>query len=240
MTPPTRNNIARRCGSSADNVRRSLDINSVNTCERCRAGGISPDEIALNGGSTDLLEDENTGTRARGTLPGGVPGVAVRPPMSVFVPPLRKTAFAGARALVPVTSRPMKFPCTRLPSPLLTSTPLKPPLPAMMLRAATLVPPITLLLERTSIAVPVCVIAFPPVTSVPMKFPSTTLPVPLRMTIPVALPEMRFRAAAVVPPIRVPETLKPKSQLTPWPFALALVPVESVPRKHPSTITLLA
>ena len=70
-----------------------------------------------------------------------------------------------------------------------------------------------------------------PVTSVPMKLPSTRLPlVPASvMRMPrLALPEMTFNVPAVVPPIVLP--VAPPMIWTPsWPLGTALVPVTSVP-----------
>ena len=73
-----------------------------------------------------------------------------------------------------------------------------------------------------------------PVTSVPIRLPTTTLPrasPPIMRLAP--LPEMRFRAASVVPPIM--QKLDPAPR-TPTPLPTATVPVTSVPMKLPSMI----
>ena len=78
-------------------------------------------------------------------------------------------------------------------------------------------------------------IAFSPETSSPMTFPSITSPeVPLVMSMPSPkLPEMRFAAAAVVPPIVVPIAT---ARSIPSPrLGTAAVPSRSVPILLPAT-----
>ena len=74
-------------------------------------------------------------------LPGGAPGVAARPPMRLLdTPPLIfKPPFGLERAIVPVTSVPMKLPWTVLLDPPFRSTPRL--FADIMLRASTVVPP---------------------------------------------------------------------------------------------------
>ena len=112
------------------------------------------------------------------------------------------------RGFVPVTSVPMKLPCTRFPvEGLLSITTPYLPLPEMMFRAAAVVPPTVLsgALESTTPS-PTLPTAWVPETSVPMKLPCTRFPdaPPFgpKMTTPNApLPEMRLPAPAAVPPI---------------------------------------
>ena len=73
------------------------------------------------------------------------------------------------------------------------------------LRAEVEVPPITLLVPVEMRMPPFVVVSLTcPVTSVPMRFPATRVPVELDRTIwsPPFRPERRLRAAGVVPPIR--------------------------------------
>src|SRR5438874_5314290 len=123
-------------------------------------------------------------------LPGGVPGVAVRPPMTLLEVPLVFTPTFGLdRTTVPVTSVPIKLPWTVLSSPLNRSTPR--PFADITLRASTVVPP-TRQFEAL-IKTPRSV--FPrgsvPVTSVPMKLPCTVFPVPPNETPSPMFPEIR-------------------------------------------------
>ena len=77
-----------------------------------------------------------------------------------------------------------------------------------------------------------------PVTSVPMKLPSITLGALLAnvpIAIPPTFPEIRLRSAAVVPPMR---SFSPMIKL-PSVLGSAIVPVGSVPIKHPTRTLLL-
>ena len=75
-----------------------------------------------------------------------------------------------------------------------------------------------------------------PDMSVPMRLPSTTLPVPPRYRPSDELPEIRLPAPEAVPPIVLP------AEPTPMPISLprATVPVTSVPMKLPSTTLSVA
>ena len=132
-------------------------------------------------------------------LPGGVPGVAVSPPMTLLEVPLVFTPTFGLdRTTVPVTSVPIKLPCTVLLDPLNRSTPRL--FADITLRASTVVPPTRQF--EAFIKTPRSV--FPrgsvPVTSVPMKLPCTVFPVPPNETPSPMFPEIRLRASGVVPP----------------------------------------
>src|SRR5262249_28192947 len=136
-------------------------------------------------------------------LPGGVPGVAVRPPITQLETPLLRftTAFGLLpRATVPLTSVPMQLPCTVWLDP--PNRPTPPPLLAeMILRPATVVPATRLFEPLIKTPRSLCTRANVPVTSVPMRLPCTMFPEPSAMSTPSPiLPEIRLRAAGVVPP----------------------------------------
>src|SRR2546427_8631495 len=102
-------------------------------------------------------------------------------------------------------------------------------LPVITLRSAAVVPPIELLRAASRDMPGPLSRATLPVTSVPIRLPTTTLPrasPPIMRLAP--LPEMRFRAASVVPPIV--QKLDPVPR-TPTPLPTAIVPVTSVPMK---------
>ena len=132
----------------------------------------------------------------------------------------------------------MKFPATQLllaPASL-KYTPLW-PLPEMTLRAPGSVPP--MMLPGEPMSTPLLALPRPivPFTSVPMKFPRTTLPVALRPPIhkPVWLPERRLRSTASVPPMRLFRPFKIAMPATA--FTSFVVPPGEVPMKQPA-ITL--
>ena len=134
---------------------------------------------------------------------------------------------------------PMKLPQTQL---LLAPasfkyTPLW-PLPEMTLRAASFVPPTMLPGEPMSTPLLAFGILSVPLTSRPMKFPWTTLPVALSPPIqrPVWLPERRFRSVALVPPMRLLRPFRIATPATKLPSAAP--PPGVVPMKQPA-ITLL-
>ena len=115
-------------------------------------------------------------------LPGGAPGVGVRPPITLLdaltsIPALREPGVPLANAAVPLMSVPTKLPCTRFPVALLPliSTP-RNALPEIMLRATGVVPPIVLLLPPEMATPPwVFAIAALPAELVPMRLPCTVL-----------------------------------------------------------------
>ena len=78
-------------------------------------------------------------------------------------------------------------------------------------------------------------IAAVPVVFVPMKLPFTALfvaPVPVIAMLLLALPEITLRAAAVLPPIVLPDA---PLMVRPELFLSAAVPVAFVPMKLPNT-----
>lgn len=92
------------------------------------------------------------------------------------------------------------------------------------------VPPTVLLLLLIKMPLLSLRMVFVPVTSVPIKLPCTTLPTELEpaMEMPVLLPEMMLRDAALVPPIRL---FGESMMSTPArAFPRSLVPVRSVPK----------
>ena len=122
----------------------------------------------------------------------------------------------------PPISKPLRFPSavapeisvpTKFPSTVLSDVPLperKTPslvLPEMTLRAPAMLPPTRFAVAPVSISTPVPLArGVCPETAVPMKSPSTTLPVvpaPVISTPLVELPEMMLRAPVLVPPIEV-------------------------------------
>ena len=132
-------------------------------------------------------------------FPGGVPGVVVSPPMTLLAVPLTSTpTFGLPKATVPVTSVPMKLPCTVLDPPN-RSTPRL--LVEMMLRAATIAPPTTLFEPQTKTPRSEFPRASVPVISVPMRLPCAIFRVPVKNWTPSPMfPEIRLRAAGVMPP----------------------------------------
>src|SRR5215471_13943718 len=77
-----------------------------------------------------------------------------------------------------------------------------------------------------------------PLTSVPMKLPSTTFALAALMLTPEEVfPEITFRAAAVVPPTVLLLALLARE--TPVPLAIAALPAGFVPMRFPSTWLLL-
>jgi hypothetical protein len=159
---------------------------------------------------------------------------AVVPPIVLFADPkfIKTPSETFATATVPVTSVPMKLPCTRLPERVPPMEIPGPLLPEMRLRAPGAVPPIVWLEEFPDCPSVTTPVPFPmarvPAALVPMKLPCTRLPVvPALMEMPVlSLPEMTLRAAEVVPPIILFELamFSPRKALP-----RSTVPVTSVP-----------
>src|SRR5262249_6078866 len=160
-----------------------------------------------------------------------LPAPATVPPMTTPGPVAPATTpWEFPRATVPLTLVPMKLPSTTLwVTNMLTPT----PLPEMRLQAAGVVPPTVLLRPLTITPVMALPSRIEPVTSVPMKLPSTRLPLPTSR-IPWLLPEITLRSAASVPPITAlaadPETV------TPTLLATLVVPVASLPIQFPATV----
>ena len=110
------------------------------------------------------------------------------------------------------------------------------PFPEIRLPAPADVPPIVLLLAPPLTSTPANVFPSPtvPLTSVPMKLPSTWFPLapaPLIST-PCEFPEIRLRAPGDVPPIELFDPLM--VMLTPGPvLPSGALPVTSAPMKLP-------
>ena len=131
-------------------------------------------------------------------------------------------------ALLPVTSVPIKFPCTtllvaptfRISTPTLV-------FPEMMFRTAAVVPPIMLLAAPLITTPDALLTLVVPAELVPMKLPwIVALPTKTSMPLPL-FPEIRFPAPLVIPPIVMLGALM---RMPPAPFALAAAPVALVPR----------
>ena len=155
-------------------------------------------------------------------------------PVSKLMPP-----FPPGRPTVPVMFVPMKLPCTVL----FEAVPkaIWRPLPEMTLRASTVVPPMRAFVDPAPTATPTCPFAKArvPVTSVPIKLPCTVLPEPPPRPTPSPIfPEIRLRAAGVVPPMvqfdGFPQKPKIIPPCAPEPFGNAIVPAGLVPMKFPS------
>ena len=104
--------------------------------------------------------------------------------------------------LAPVASVPMKLPWTRLPvaAAFVRSIPSR-PLPEIRFRAASDGPPIVLFEEKTLKPEPPFSSAIVPVTSVPIKLPTTVFAGPSMSRPSIALPEITLRSPVNVPPI---------------------------------------
>ena len=170
-----------------------------------------------------------------------LPAPADVPPIVFPVAPLvLVTPTVFGRGAVPPTSAPIRLPCTRIPEALLKmKTPL-PIFPEMTFLAPAVVPPTELLDAVGPMATPELPLpsAADPAAFVPMKLPCTRLAnVLLMIATPASeLAEMRFDAAAAVPPIRAfnaPSTTTPLFE-----FPAPALPVIDVPIKFRSTIAL--
>ncbi len=170
-----------------------------------------------------------------------LPAPADVPPMVLLAAVTNTPWLLFPKLSVPVRSVPMKLPCTVFPV-VAKDTPGSPaPVwPAMTLPAPGVVPPTVLLMALARISTPVSPLgkAAVPAALVPMKFPWMMFPVEPATEISTPsepLPEIRLRAAGVVPPMRL--LAEPLVMNTPWLLAppRASVPVGSVPRKFPST-----
>ena len=188
-----------------------------------------------------------------------LPAPEVVPPIVLLKAPLPMStpSVPLPRAAVPLTSVPMKLPCTRFPVSVLgnalpMTTPSK-PLPEIRL------PVIVLLEALPTMATPSNLLrrAVAPLTSVPMKLPSTRFLVLLPwMWIPEPapdgppddvkpLPEIKLRAPGVGPPMVL--LLAPLTSVNPMstpkeplPRPRAAVPVTLVPMKLPWTTLFVA
>ena len=129
---------------------------------------------------------------------------------------------------IPVTSVPMRFPCTtalsrskRIPSV---------PFPEIRFPSFTPVPPMVALSASTNTPSAPLGIATSPALSVPMRLPRMTVPVaPVSRAMPAwALPEIRFLSTTAPPPIVVATALS--VTWTPWvPFEIAADPKTLIP-----------
>ena len=107
--------------------------------------------------------------------------LTVVPPMRSFEPPSIMPLSVFPRARVPVTSVPIRLPCTMFPVPPIEMP--EPIFPEIKLRASGVVPPITLFEELAQRIIQPCPTfmllfgcAIVPVGSVPRKFPTIKLP----------------------------------------------------------------
>ena len=106
------------------------------------------------------------------TLPGGIPGVEVSPPICVAeAAKSTSTPVLPPSATVPVTSVPMKLPCIRVRA---AMDSWMPGLPSIILRACAVVPPIRASSLCCTITPWPLATAAVPFRSVPIKFPCTT------------------------------------------------------------------
>ena len=142
-------------------------------------------------------------------------------------------------APVPAASTPIQLDCTTLP--LVAASVMKMPycaLPEIKFRYALPAPP-TVLPDAPApmpMPTPTLPMAAVPARLVPMRLPWIWLPVepaPPMLMPSLALPEIRLRAAAVVPPITL---LAELSSTMPQALPAAAVPVALVPMKLPSMV----
>ena len=166
------------------------------------------------------------------------PGVGSPMKFADAPPPIATPSAPFPRGSLPLMSVPMRLPSTMLPDvPACSIATPSTRLAEMTLRPALEVSPTTLSLAPPRMSTPSS--ALPsgrvPVTSVPMKFRSTTFPevpeLPIWTPSP-PLAEITFSSPGCVPPTRLP-VAPAQMMIPPAAFPSGRVPVESVPIRLP-------